>query len=151
MEELIKITGQVRVQLFSENGKLKQEHTDHNLIVTVGKTYLMSWLAAASQAGKFMSYVALGSSAAAPVLGNTTLGSEITGSGNSRVVGILTSGAQSWTNTAAFIPGNCTGTINEAGLFSASSSGTMFARQTFSTYTKGSGDTLVIIWTIALS
>jgi hypothetical protein len=29
-------------------------------VVTVGKTYLATWLAAASQAGKFMSYIALG-------------------------------------------------------------------------------------------
>jgi len=151
MEESIKLTGQVHVMLFDKDGKLKQEHTDHNLIVTAGKTYLMSWLAAASQAGKFMSYVAVGSSSAAPVSGNTTLGAEITGSGNSRVVGTLTSGVQSWTNQATFSPGNCTGTINEAGLFSALSVGTMFARQTFSTYTKGSGDTLIIIWTITIS
>lgn len=151
MEESIKLTGQVRVMLFDKDGKLKQEHTDHNLIVTTGKSALTAWLIAASQSTPFMPYIAVGTNATAPVVGNTALGAEITGVGNSRALGALISSLNTWTNQATFAPGNCTATITEAGLFSASSAGTMFARQTFTPYIKTITDTLIIIWTITLS
>jgi len=151
MNESIELKGQVNVRLFDEYGQLKQEHTDHNLIVTVGKAYLTAWLAAASQANKFMPYIAVGTNATAPLAGNIALGAELTGGGNSRALGILSSNNNTWTNMATFLPGNCTGTITEAGLFSASSVGTMFARQTFTPYIKSASDTLVVSWTVTLS
>lgn len=144
-------TGSVKVQLFDENMKLKQEHEDHNLIVTVGKSYLATWLAAASQAGKFMSYVALGEGTSGPAAGDTALESEFTGGGNVRVEGTLTPSSNTWNNTATFAPGNGTGAVTEAGLFSEITSGTMFARQVFAAYNKAAGDTLIVSWTITLS
>jgi hypothetical protein len=152
MEEIFKLTGKVHIQLIDETGKVKQEHTDHNLIVTAGKNYLMSWLAASSQAGKFMSYIAAGNSAIVSTSGMTTLASEITGTGNSRVLGTLTSNVNTWNNTASFLPGNCTGTISEVGLFSASSNGTMFSRYVpVSPYIKSSLDTLIVSWTLTIN
>jgi hypothetical protein len=151
MEDTMKLKGSVKVQLIGPDGKIKQQHENHNLVVTVGKSYLTAWLAAASQAGEFMSYIAVGTGVIPPASGDTALGSEITGGGNSRALGTLTSLSNTWNNTAVFIPGNCTGAITEAGLFSASTAGTMFARQTFSVYNKAAGDTLTISWTVTVS
>lgn len=151
MEESIKLTGKVHVQLFDEHGNLKQEHTDHNLIVTVGKHYLMDWLAAASQTTPFMAYVAAGTNASPSTSNMTTLGAELTGGGNTRALGVVTSNMNTWNNTATFSPGNYTGILAEVGLFSASSAGTMLARQAFTAYTKISTDTLIINWTLTLS
>lgn len=151
INESIKLKGSVKVQLFDEKGSIKQEHENPNLIVTIGKSYLATWLAAASQAGKFMSYVAVGVDTNGPTAGDTQLGSELTGGSNARVVGTLTPSSNTWNNTATFAPGNGTGAVTEAGLFSISSAGTMFARQVFGAYNKAAGDTLVISWTITLS
>lgn len=150
-EEFIHLTGSVKVQLFDKDGNLKQSHEDHNLIVTAGKNYLASWLQAASQAGPFMSYIALGTGTTAPASGDTALQTELAGGGYSRVQGTLTNSTNTWTNTATFSPGNGTAAITEAGLFTASSSGTMFARQTFSAYNKAAGDTMVIAWTVTFN
>lgn len=150
-KESITLKGYVKVQLIGPDGKIKQSHENHNLIVTVGKTYLAAWLAAASQAGKFMSYIALGTGTTAPISGDTTLQTEFTGGGNSRSLGTLTSSTNTWNNTAVFAPGNCTGAVTEAGLFTASSIGTMFARQTFSAYNKAAADTLTVSWTVTFS
>jgi hypothetical protein len=63
-----------------------------------------------------------------------------------RVQGTLTTpgSINVWQNVATFGPGVDTGAITEAGLFSASSSGTMFARQVFSVVNKGAGDTFIL-------
>jgi hypothetical protein len=147
MEDVIKITGSVHIVLTAPDGTVKQDNTDHNLITTVGKYYLMTWLAAASQPGEFMSYIALGTGTTPPALGNTTLQAEI----GTRSLGTLVSISNTWNNTATFAPGNCTGAITEAGLFSAITAGTMFARQTFVAFNKASGDTMTVSWTITVS
>lgn len=151
INESIELKGSVKVQLFDENGKIKQAHEDHNLIATIGKSYLATWLAAASQAGKFMSYIALGVDTNGPTAGDIGLGSELTGGSNARVVGTLTPSTNTWNNTATFAPGNGTGAVTEAGLFSDLTSGTMFARQVFAAYNKAAGDTLIVSWTVTLS
>jgi hypothetical protein len=150
-EQFIQLKGSVKVQLFDEKGNLKQSHEDHNLVVTAGKNYLTAWLQAASQAGKFMDYIALGTGTTSPASGNTALETELAGGGYSRVAGTLTNGTNTWTNTATFSPGNGTAAITEAGLFTASSTGTMFARQVFSAYNKAAGDTMVITWTVTFN
>ena len=147
----INLTGAVHVQLVGPDGSLKQEHRKSNLIVTVGKNYLATWLAAASQSGEFMSYIALGTGTTSPASGDTALQTEFAGGGYSRVQGTLSASSNVWQNQATFSPGNGTGAVTEAGLFTASSSGTMFAHQVFSAYNKQAGDTLIITWTVTFS
>lgn len=150
-EELLKLSGSVTVKLIGPDGKVKQQHTNHNLIVTVGKTYLAAWLAAATQSTEFMSYVGLGTSSTPAASGDTTLGAELSGGGYSRQQGTLSASTNVWTNTVSFAPGNGTGAITEAGLFSASTVGTLFAHQVFSVYNKAAGDTLQITWSVSFN
>jgi hypothetical protein len=151
INESINLKGSVKVQLFDENMKLKQEHEDHNLIVTIGKTFLATWLATSAQSDAFAAYIALGTGSSGPTAGDTTLGSELTGGSNARVLGTLSSSSNTWNTLATFAPGNGTGTVTEAGLFHSSTAGTMFARQVFAAYNKAAGDTLIISWTVTLS
>lgn len=151
VNEFVQLKGSVHVQLIGPDGKVKQEHENHNLIVTVGKSYLATWLTAATQSTYFMSYMGLGTGSSGPTSGDTTLGAELSGGGYSRQQGTLTPSSNVWQNVATFGPGNGTAAITEAGLFSASTSGTMFARQVFSAYNKAAGDTLVITWTVTFS
>lgn len=151
VKNVIEIKGSVRKQLFDENGILKLDQTDHNLIVTVGKNFLAAWIAAASQSGEFMSYVGLGTGNTAPTIGDTALQTELSGGGYSRQIGTLTSSTNTWQNVDTFGPGNGTGALTEAGLFSTVTSGTMFARQVFSTVNKLSGDTLIVTWQVTFS
>lgn len=144
----LKVIGHINIKLYGPDGALKQEVDKSNLVVTVGKTYLATWLAAASQSGEFMSYVGLGTGSTAPVIGNTALQTEFSGGGYFRPVGVLSSSTNTWQNQATFGPGNATGSITEAGLFSTITSGTMFARQVFGAVTKNSGDTFVLTWQV---
>lgn len=151
MQEQLKLTGEVRMKLFDANGNLKDERCNPNVVVTVGKNYLAAWLAAASQSGEFMSFVALGTGTTAASASDTTLQTELTGGTNARVQGVLTSSGAIWTNTASFLAGNGTGAVTEAGLLSTITSGTLFAHQVFSAINKGAGDTLQVVWQVTLS
>jgi len=146
MEEFIKIKGNINIVLKDKDGNIKDAREINNLVVTAGKVYLAAWLAAASQAGKFMSYIGVGIGGGGPDAGDVALTSELA----TRVQGTLTSNSNVWQNVATFGAGTDTGAITEAGLFSASSSGTMFARQVFSVINKGASDSLQITWQVTL-
>jgi len=137
------LKGHINIKLFDENGQLKQEIDKPNVITTVGKNYLADWLTAPA----FMQYIGLGTGTAAASAADTDLETPLT----SRVAGVLSSTTNIWKNQATFGPGINTGAVTEAGLFSASSSGTMMARQTFSVINKLAGDTIVFTWQITLS
>ena len=147
MKEKVKLSGRVNYKLFDSNGQIKEVRDIDNLVVTVGKNYLAAWLAAASQAGYFMQYVALGTGTNAASASDTTLQTEL----STRVAGTESSSTNVWQNVATFGAGVDTGAITEAGLFSASSGGTMLARQVFSVINKAAGDSLQVTWQITLS
>jgi hypothetical protein len=96
-----------------------------------------------------MSHMAVGTTNTAAAAGDTTLAAEV---GSSRTA--LTSYNPS-TNTivaiCTFGAGVGTGALVEAGLFNASSAGTMLCRTVFSTINKAAGDSLTITWTITIS
>lgn len=146
-KDLVKATGHINFKLFDENGQLKDERDIKNVVVTVGKNYLATWLTAATQSDYFMRYIALGTGTNAANASDTDL--HIPSS--TRVAGTLTPSSNVWQNVALFGPGVDTGAITESGIFSASTSGTMFARQTFAVINKGAGDSLQVTWQITYS
>ena len=139
--------GHVVIELHGPDGKLKDRREFDNLVVTAGKNYLAAWLAAASQAEEFMTYVGLGTGTTAADVADTALETELA----TRVDGTLTSATNVWQNVAVFGAGVDTGAITEAGLFTASSAGTMFARQVFYVINKGASDSLTVTWQVTLS
>lgn len=145
--ESIKLTGHINLKLYDSNGVLKDERDLKNLVVTAGKNFLAAWLAAASQAGRFMEYVGLGTGTTAPQLTDTNLQTALP----TRATGTITSSTNLWQNQATFGAGVNTGALTEAGLFSESSGGTMFARQVFPVVNKAAGDSIVFTWQISIS
>lgn len=145
MNDSIKVSGHVGYKL-SGPGKPDDIWENENLVVTAGKVALAAWLAAATQSGKFMPYVGLGSGTTAAQATDVALGTEL-----ARVAGTITSSSNIYQNVASFGAGVGTGTISELGLLSASSSGTMFARQVFSARPKDATDTLTVTWSVTFS
>lgn len=145
--EAPKLTGYIKFDLYAADGSLKQHEEVKNVVVTVGKSYLADWLTQATQADYFMRYIALGEGTTAASASDTTLEDELA----TRVAGTLSSASNVWQNIASFGPGVNTGAITESGIFSASSAGTMLARQVFPVVNKGAGDTLQVTWQITIS
>ena len=147
-KEKVKLSGHITFKLFGSDGKLKDIREIKNLIVTVGKNFLATWLIQATQADYFMKYLAIGTGTNAAQASDTALQTEV----GSRVVGVLTnpSGAI-WQSQGTFGAGVGTGAITEAGILSAAVAGTLLARQVFGAINKAAGDSLQITWQITLS
>ena len=55
------------------------------------------------------------------------------------------------TYVASFAAGTGTGAVTEAGIFNASSAGTMLCRTVFPVVNKQSGDSMTVTWTVTVS
>lgn len=144
-QEALKATGALRVVLTGPDGKIKEEHEFKNLVVTTGKKFVASRIV--GTASNVMSHMAIGADNTAPAAGNTTLGSEL-----GRVaLGSSIASANVVTYTATFPAGTGTGAVVEAGIFNASSAGTMLCRTTFAVVNKGADDAMSVTWTVTIS
>lgn len=139
VNDSIKALGHVVVKL---NDQIVQEIP--NLVVTAGKNFIASRMIGSTTA---MSHMAIGSTNTAAAAGDTGLGGEL---GRVALSSSSTTGAVT-TYSATFPAGTGTGAVVEAGVFNASSSGTMLCRTTFAVVNKGANDTLTITWQITIS
>ncbi len=145
LNDSIKLTGELKLTLTRPDGHVKHEVIVPNLVVTTGKNFIASRMKDATATA--MTHMAIGTGSTAAAAGNTTLGSEA-----GRVA--LTSTTVSTNNVAyvaTFPAGTGTGAITEAGLFNASSSGTLLCRTVFNVINKAAADTLGITWTVTVN
>lgn len=146
INESIKIRGDLNIVLKDENGNIKDQREETNLVVNSGLAFITSRMADA--ADSVMSHMAVGSDSTAVAAGDTGLGSIL---GSREALDSTTDSGSSITYVASFEAGDGTGAITEAGIFNASSAGTMLCRTVFSTVNKGANDSMTITWTITLS
>jgi len=145
IHDTIKMTGDLKIVLTDADGQIKHEQEIKNLVVTTGKNFIASRIKDATATA--MTHMAIGSGTTAAAVGDTTLGTEL-----GRVA--LTSTTVTTNNVAyvaTFPAGTGTGAVTEAGLFNASSSGTLLCRTVFSVINKGAADTLGITWTVTVN
>lgn len=100
-------------------------------------------------------YIAIGTGTTAPSASDTALQSEITTGGGARKSGTVSRETTTVTNDTATVQAtfNFTASFNvsEAGLFNASTGGTMLSRDTFSAIPVASGDSLQITIKVQVS
>jgi hypothetical protein len=148
IKDAIKVTGKLNVKHIGKDGNTIREYNFKNLVVTTGLQHIAARLADSGTPDQ-MSHMSVGSGSTAPDLTDTTLGTEL------GRVGLTTAGGvpsgTTVTYTAAFPAGTATGALTEAGIFNASSSGTMLCRTTFLAINKGADDTLAVSWVLTLS
>ena len=143
----IKITGDVKIDIIGADGAVKDSREIKNLVVTTGKTFIASRMVGTS--ANVMGWMELGTGTTAAAVGDTALEAAISGS---RVA--LTSGTSATnvvTYVASFPAGTGTGAVTEAGVFNAASAGTMLCRTVLSVVNKGAADAMSITWTITVS
>jgi hypothetical protein len=145
VEDTIKATGEVQIKLYNPDGSVKSEQTIPNLVVTLGKNFIASRMVGTSPA--VMSHMAVGAGTTAANAADTALGSQL---------GIVTLSSGTATGAvatyvASFPAGTGTGAVTEAGVFNASTSGTLLCRTVFSVVNKGSLDAMTITWAITIS
>jgi len=141
------ITGALQISLNNE-----VVHQCDNLVVTAGKEWVANRFK--NTLGGFtipgqMTHMGIGSGSTAAAVANTTLGTELnrialTTAGGT-VSGATVQYDATWTSSSPAYA------IEEAGIFTAASGGTMLARTVFAIINKGTDDTVAISWTITVS
>ena len=135
------IKGFVQVYL---NDELVRETS--NLVVTAGKNHIADRLSS-SPGGAAMGWMAIGTGSTAAAAGDTALGTEI----DRNATTSITDSSNVVTYVGDWAAGDGTNSaIAEAGIFNASSAGTMLARATFTAINKGASDTLKITWAVTI-
>jgi hypothetical protein len=143
--ESVNVKGNLEVILLDETGKQKDYRKVNNLVVAVGKDVIASRLVGNSLA--VMSHMAVGSSSTAAATSQTALGTEL-----GRVsLDSTTRATNTITYVATFPAGTGTGSITEAGILNAGTTGNMLCRTVFGVVTKASGDTVVITWNVTVA
>ena len=148
--DALKMTGNLKLVLTDEHGNVKQEEEVKNLVVTVGKNFIASSMTkTTTNSPAAMTHMEVGTGTTAAAVGDTALQTPVA---SSRVT--LTSSTVTTNNVAyvaTFPAGTGTGALTEAGIFNASSSGTLLCRTVFSVINKGAADTLGITWTVTVN
>ncbi len=128
-------------------GMVFYDQTVHNLRTNAGVNWQFNQMAGTT-AG-VCTYLALSNDSSAPSATDTALAAEITSNGLARAgaTPAHSGSTSSYTLTYTF---TATGTqsAQKAGLFNASSSGTLCFENTFSPVAMNSGDTLQVVWTL---
>jgi hypothetical protein len=138
----MKLSGKLTI---SVNYKVVKEVD--NLVVDAGKDFVASRMKDTTDGA--MSHMAVGTGSTAAAAGDTALGSEA-----ARVALTTTTVADNViTYAATFAAGTPSGAsaITEAGLFNASSSGSMLCRTVFAVVNKGASDSITISWAVTVS
>lgn len=150
IQENVKVTGQLNIQLMDLNGHIKQDLLIPNLVVTSGKNFIAARMKDTGSPAQ-MSHMAVGTGTTAATTADTLLGAEIAR------VALATAGGTVATNVvthiATFNPGTGTGAITEAGIFNSGTANTvtMLCRTVFAVVNKGADDTMSITWTVTIS
>jgi hypothetical protein len=138
--------GELNIVLRDEAGNVTQEVTVPNLVVNTGLAYIASRMKDTTLSA--MSHMAVGEGTTNPAAGDTALEAQL-GSRVSLTSTTVTANAIEY--VATFGAGVGTGAVTEAGIFNASTSGTMLCRTEFAVINKGSADSMTITWTVTIS
>lgn len=150
--ESITVKTNIVLEIRDKHGKLKSLDTFHNLITSVGKA-AMAGLLGNTGAVAAAGWLALGSSNTAPAIGQTALGTEWATVGLSRFAATVTRQTTTVTNDTLQLAGAWTvsgggGTVEEIGMFNASSVGIMIGRALTGSKALVAGDTLTATYQI---
>ena len=145
MNDGLKLRGDVALVLRDKDGNIKDERLIENLIVDTGLNFICDRMKDDETA---MTHMALGSGSTAAAAGDTTLGSQL---GSREVLDSSTVTNNQIVYVSSFEAGDATGAVTEAGIFNASTGGTMLCRTVFSVVNKAADDTLSVNWTITLT
>jgi hypothetical protein len=157
IKDNLKIKGQLVIEKTTAAGEVERTEVN-NLVVDDGIEYILSCVVNDSNNDgtgdrpAVMSHMAVGTDGTAQVSTDSALGAEIVSGGRQ---GLVSTTLDSATNSMEFVclfdAGEGTGAIEEAGIFNASSGGTMLARTTFPVINKEALDKLTITWVITLA
>jgi hypothetical protein len=152
LEDNLRAIGVLTLSLRDKDGILKQEFTVPNTVVNAGKAFIaQSMIKTTTNSPVAMTHMGIGTGVTAVGPTQTTLVTETgTRSAVSPTNTTVTVTNDTIQYVATFAAGNGTAALTEAGIFNASSAGTMLCRTVFSVINKGADDSLTITWRVTI-
>jgi len=147
--ERLGIRADWELELYGEDGELKDRRTFHNLIVNTGLDALKDRMFNPSTSQALIGYIAVGTGATPETATDTALVTEVV-----RQALAYTPGAPGVCVVDTTFPasgGYEPAAITEAGMFDAAAAGTMFSRKTFAAVNKTTPDTLKVTVTLTIT
>lgn len=143
----VKSLGTLTVEVFNADGELKHFSEEENLVVNTGFSFIAKRMLGDTVSP--MSHMAIGTVSTAAAAAQTTLGGEVARVALDSATNVTTNVTEdSVQYIATFDPGVGTGAIVEAGIFNASTAGTMLNRTTFGVVNKAAEDKMIITWKV---
>ncbi len=152
--ENVKMFGRLSIQLTDADGNLKESREVPNVVVDTGKAFIaQSMQKTTVNTPVAMTHMGIGTGSLNPTsTAQTALGTEIGTRSSVTATNVTTTVTNDTAQyVATFAAGNGTGAVTEAGVFNASSAGTMLCRTVFSVINKGDNDTLTITWKVTVA
>jgi len=153
-DNIVKIDGTCTVILQDAEGNVVHEETYNNIITSAGKAAIAGLVGNTGSVTAF-TYLAVGTSATTPVVGDTALGGEISTNSLARAAGTVSRTTTTYTNDTLKIAYTWTAsgasTVQEAGIFNASSAGTMLSHLLIGPVTTSNGFQLTLNYTVQFS
>ena len=147
LKDNVNVLGKLDITLTGPSGEVKDTRQVPNLVVQTGLDFIASRMKDTTY--DVMSHMAVGEDNTSPVLADTTLAAEVSGSRTALTSTNVSTDQITYTTT--FGPGVGTGALVEAGVFNAASGGTMLCRTIYDVINKGAADTLTISWTVTIN
>ncbi len=146
---MVEMQGRYFATLYGPDGAFKQSVCGHNVVTSVGKEFLASFLKSAALAAATFTakYLAIGTDTTAESASDTAMNTEV--SRHTGTVSYVSN--QILQVTATFAAGSGTGAITEYGLFSSNTAGTMLSRDIEAVINKGASDTLTVVYQMTFS
>ena len=147
VNDQVKLTGELHVVVTGQDGIVKEDITIPNLVVTTGKNFIASRMTGSES--NVMSHMAIGSGTVDPADNNVALGTELGRVALTTAGGVATNATVEY--VGSFPAGTGTGAVTEAGIFNASSAGTMLCRTKFPVVNKDVNDSIAITWRVTVN
>jgi hypothetical protein len=151
--DVIRLRGCFQIALLdAKTGAVIQMRRMDNVVVTSGRSFILSRIQSGNPQADTINAIAVGTSTTAPGTGDTILGSEaLRISISSFATSGLTNNPPSWQAQATFATNQANTTLGEAGIFNSTAANvvTMLSHVTFATINKTTSNTLAISYTIS--
>lgn len=157
-QDIIRLRGCYEIGLYDPQGNMLEYRKVDNVVVTSGRSYVLSRLVSASPQTDVINAIEVGTSTVGPTTADTLLNGTFATAANtgrlqiaSFVTSGLTNNPPSWQAQVTFATNQANTTLGEAGLFNITSYNvvTMLSHVTFATINKTTSNTLAISYTIS--
>jgi hypothetical protein len=152
ISDVIRLRGCFEIALLGPNHEVLDYRKVDNVVVTAGRSYVLSRIQSSTPQTDVINAIAVGTSTTGPAVTDTVLVSEaLRLSIATFITGGLGSNPPFWQAQQTFGTGQANTTLGEAGIFNATGAAaqTMLSRVTFATISKQNTNTLAISYTIS--